>query len=128
MTVKKVIGKIHLWLGLGSGVVVLFLGITGCLLAFETEIRSFTEPQQFVNVENKPYLPPSILKAEAEKYLYNCSKPPTTPQESYDSSCLFFPLKAYEFVKDIHRRKFFFFSAIILFFTFNNATDIKPAH
>ena len=69
MTVKKIIGKIHLWLGLASGLVVLFLGITGCILAFEVEIRKLTEPEQFVKEENKEYLPPSRLKAEAEKYL-----------------------------------------------------------
>jgi len=69
MTVKKLIGKIHLWLGLASGLVVLVLGITGCILAFELEIRKLTEPQQFVKAESKEYLPPSILKAEAEKYL-----------------------------------------------------------
>ncbi|MES1223778.1 MAG: PepSY-associated TM helix domain-containing protein, partial [Bacteroidota bacterium] len=69
MTAKKAILKIHLWLGLSSGLVVVILGITGCLLAFETEIRSFTEPQQFVKVEDRPYVPPSVLKEEAEKYL-----------------------------------------------------------
>ncbi|MEJ0103183.1 MAG: PepSY-associated TM helix domain-containing protein [Bacteroidota bacterium] len=69
MTAKKIILNIHLWLGLASGLVVVILGITGCLLAFETEIRSITEPQQYAEVENKPYLPPSVLKAEAEKYL-----------------------------------------------------------
>ncbi|MGC4037744.1 MAG: PepSY-associated TM helix domain-containing protein [Chitinophagaceae bacterium] len=69
MTVKKVIGKIHLWLGLASGLVVLFLGITGCILAFEIDIRKLTEPQQFVSIQNKAYLPPSVLKTEAEKYL-----------------------------------------------------------
>ena len=40
MTFKKAIGKIHLWLGLASGLVVLLLGITGCILAFEMEIRN----------------------------------------------------------------------------------------
>jgi uncharacterized iron-regulated membrane protein len=69
MTAKKAIGKIHLWLGLASGLVVLFLGITGCILAFEVEIRKLAEPQQFVAEENRPYLPPSVLKEEAEKYL-----------------------------------------------------------
>jgi uncharacterized iron-regulated membrane protein len=69
MRFKKVIGKIHLWLGLASGVVVLILGITGCILAFEVEIRNLTESFRKVPVENKPYLPPSVLKATAEKYL-----------------------------------------------------------
>jgi uncharacterized iron-regulated membrane protein len=69
LTVKKAIGKIHLWLGLASGLVVVILGITGCILAFEIEIRKLTEPAQFVNKDDKPYLPPSILTAEAEKHL-----------------------------------------------------------
>ena len=68
MRVKKFIGKIHLWLGLTSGLVVLFLGITGCILAFEIEIRTITDPEQFSPPENKPYLPPSFLKDQAEKH------------------------------------------------------------
>lgn len=69
MTGKKVIGKIHLWLGLGSGLVVLILGLTGCLLAFEVEIRNLAESFRKVPVENKAYLAPTILKAFAEKRL-----------------------------------------------------------
>lgn len=66
MSVKKLIGKVHLVLGLASGLIVLFLGITGCILAFELEIRSLTEPYQEVAVQDKPYLPPSALKALAD--------------------------------------------------------------
>ena len=62
MTFKKLIGKLHLWLGLASGLVVLFLGITGCMLAFEREIKSVTEPYQYVEVSDKPMLPPGKLK------------------------------------------------------------------
>ena len=69
MTAKKVIGQIHLWLGFSSGLVVLFLGITGCILAFEHEIRNVTEPYQFVELENRPYLPPSEIKEIADKNL-----------------------------------------------------------
>ncbi|HEY6975057.1 MAG TPA: PepSY-associated TM helix domain-containing protein [Chitinophagaceae bacterium] len=70
MTVKKIIGKFHLWLGLSSGLLVLFLGITGCILAFEVEIRNMTESFRKVKVEEeKPYLPPSQLRAIAETYL-----------------------------------------------------------
>jgi uncharacterized iron-regulated membrane protein len=69
MTFKKIIGKLHLWLGLISGVLVVFLGITGCLLAFEKEIRNLTESYQFVEKQDKPYLPPSQLKAIALKHL-----------------------------------------------------------
>lgn len=69
LTFKKIIGKIHLWLGLSSGLVVLFLGITGCILAFEIEIRNFTEAFRKVKTGNKDYLPPSSIKAIAEKHL-----------------------------------------------------------
>ena len=69
MTFKKITGKIHLWLGLSSGLVVLLLGITGCILAFEVEIRNLSEQFRKVKVENKPYLPPSAVKAIAEKHL-----------------------------------------------------------
>jgi len=69
VTFKKAIGKIHVWLGLASGLIVLFLGITGCMLAFENEIRSITEPYRDVHTQEKMFLPPSQLKAIAEKYL-----------------------------------------------------------
>lgn len=39
MKVKKAVGRLHLWLGLASGVVVVILGITGCLYAFEKELK-----------------------------------------------------------------------------------------
>ncbi|HEY3404625.1 MAG TPA: PepSY-associated TM helix domain-containing protein [Ohtaekwangia sp.] len=69
MTIKKVIGQVHLWLGFSSGAIVLFLGITGCILAFEHEIRSVTEPYQFVEVDDRPYLPPSEIKKITDKNL-----------------------------------------------------------
>ena len=69
MTLKKWIGRIHLWLGLVSGVLIVFLGITGCILAFEKEIRNLTESYQFVEKQDKAYLPPSQLKAIAAKQL-----------------------------------------------------------
>lgn len=40
LTVKKVSGKLHLWLGLGSGLVVFVVSITGCLFVFQEEIRN----------------------------------------------------------------------------------------
>lgn len=50
--VKKIVGKIHLWLGLASGLVVFILGITGCIYVFIDEIkplvyqdRMFVKPQ-----------------------------------------------------------------------------------
>lgn len=69
MTVKKIVGKIHLWLGFGSGLLVFIIAITGCIYAFEREIRDITQPFRFVEKEAKPFLPPSVLKAAAEEKL-----------------------------------------------------------
>lgn len=66
---RRIIGWLHLWLGIGSGVIVLFLGITGCILAFEDEIRNVTEPYRFVEPREQAYLTPSVLKPAAEKFL-----------------------------------------------------------
>lgn len=66
---KKIIGLVHLWLGLISGILVVFLGITGCMLAFEQEIRSVTQPYLKTAVQDKPYLAPTVLKENAEKHL-----------------------------------------------------------
>jgi uncharacterized iron-regulated membrane protein len=70
MTFKKRIGQLHLYLGLFSGIVVFIVAITGCILAFEQEIKSFTQPYMFVEPPaNAKLLPPSVLQASAEKHL-----------------------------------------------------------
>lgn len=69
MSVRKQIRRIHLWLGLTSGLVVCFLGITGCILAFQKEIELLTVPAQFVTARNVAYLPPSKIRALAVKAL-----------------------------------------------------------
>jgi len=62
MMLKKTISWLHLWLGLISGIVVVVLGITGCTLVFEQEIRLATSPWLHVeNTAKKPQLPPSVL-------------------------------------------------------------------
>jgi len=69
MRIKKIVGKIHLWLGLSSGLIVVFLGITGCILAFEHEIRALTQPYWFAKAMEKPLQPPGALAGNAEKFL-----------------------------------------------------------
>ena len=66
---KKAIGKIHLWLGLSSGIIVFIIAITGCLYAFQEEIQNSTEEYRFVEKQNKPFLPPSQLEQIARKEL-----------------------------------------------------------
>lgn len=66
---KKLIGKIHLWLGLSSGIIVFIIAITGCLYAFQEEIQNITEDYRFVEKQNKPFLLPSQLEQIARKEL-----------------------------------------------------------
>ena len=66
---KYWIGQLHLLLGLASGLLVLFLGVTSCLLAFEREIENITQAYRFTPVQPQPLLPPSTLKQIADKAL-----------------------------------------------------------
>lgn len=68
---KKLIGKIHLWLGLSSGIIVFIIAITGCLYAFQEEIQNITEEYRFVKEQNLDFLPPSKLVGIAKKELPN---------------------------------------------------------
>lgn len=67
MTFKKIIGQLHLWLGLASGLVVFIVGITGCCYVFIDEIQHITQPWQHVEKQQKAYLLPSQVKSIAEK-------------------------------------------------------------
>ncbi len=69
MTVKKIIGKLHLWLGLASGLLVFIIATTGCILAFEAEIKNLTYSFLSVPAADKPILPPSVLIEKAEQAL-----------------------------------------------------------
>lgn len=40
-SLKRLFGRIHLWLGLLSGLVVFILGITGCIWVFEEELKAW---------------------------------------------------------------------------------------
>ncbi len=69
MSFKKLVGKLHLWLGLASGLVVFVVSITGCILAFEHEIKSITLPFLYITTpaEKQAMLPPSKLIEISEK-------------------------------------------------------------
>lgn len=70
MTLKKLIGKLHLWLGLASGLVVFVMGITGALYVFVDEIKPIVYADRFfVKPVDKPKLPLSELLAIAQKEL-----------------------------------------------------------
>ena len=61
MTFKKLILKIHLWLGLASGLIVVILGITGCLYVFEEELRPIVHDYYYTDQVKDKKLPISQI-------------------------------------------------------------------
>ncbi|MBI2284279.1 MAG: PepSY domain-containing protein [Bacteroidetes bacterium] len=68
MTFKKLFGKLHLWLGLATGLVVLIQGLTGAIYCFAPELQN-RQWYRKVQVEHAPLLPPSQIKQIAEQRL-----------------------------------------------------------
>lgn len=69
MTVKKLMGKLHLWLGLASGLAVFVIGITGCCYVFINEIQSITAPWQEAKEQPGIRLLPSQVRDIASRRL-----------------------------------------------------------
>jgi uncharacterized iron-regulated membrane protein len=67
MTFRKAIGKLHLWLGFASGLIVLIVSLSGAVFVFQDEIRDLTQPWRKVEVQARPMLLPSVLQAAATK-------------------------------------------------------------
>lgn len=68
-TLKYWIGRVHLWLGLSSGLIVFIIAITGCIYAFQAEISDALQDYRFVEVQNRAVLEPSVLKKIGEETL-----------------------------------------------------------
>ena len=71
MRIKKIIGKVHLWLGFTSGIIVFVIAVTGCLYAFQAEITNLTQSsfRKVPPLDVELRLPPTKIKAIAEKAL-----------------------------------------------------------
>ncbi|EMR01000.1 PepSY-associated TM helix domain-containing protein [Cesiribacter andamanensis] len=67
--IRRINDWLHLWLGLGSGIIVFIVSITGCLYAFEEEIKDALEPWRFVEAQAMPFVPPSQLLDTARLYM-----------------------------------------------------------
>ncbi|MEM9648170.1 MAG: PepSY-associated TM helix domain-containing protein [Bacteroidota bacterium] len=72
-SVKKVLGKIHLWLGLASGLIVFVIAITGSIYVFGEDIKNITHRDRRIIVppENAEKLPISQLLVIAEDAFQN---------------------------------------------------------
>lgn len=69
MTFKKINNWLHLWLGLGSGIIVFIVCITGCIWVFHEEITAILEPNTVIEKQDKPVLMPSeLLKISKDLY------------------------------------------------------------
>lgn len=69
MSIKKIIGTIHLWLGLASGIVVFVISLTGCIYVFSNEIFHFIHKEVlYVAPQNKAKLPIGMLWDQAQKH------------------------------------------------------------
>lgn len=67
---SKINAWLHLWLGLASGIVVFIMGITGCILVFQQEIKELTSPWLKVEAQTPDkVLPPSKIYASVKKAL-----------------------------------------------------------
>ncbi|RYD85028.1 MAG: PepSY domain-containing protein, partial [Sphingobacteriales bacterium] len=64
---KRINNWLHLWLGLGSGIIVLIVCLTGCIWVFNEEITGFIEPKMNIPYQNKPVLTPGQLAEVGQK-------------------------------------------------------------
>ena len=69
MTTRTLARKLHLWLGITTGIVVSVIALSGCLYVFERELRDRLDPFRCVEPEAGTLLPPSALRAIAERQL-----------------------------------------------------------
>ena len=76
---KKIIGQVHLWLGLTSGLVVFIVSITGAIWCWESEVLDLAKPYRKVKMEADHWqttaylfkqLPDSLQAHEMRRILY----------------------------------------------------------
>lgn len=65
---KKIIRKLHLWMGLISGPIIFILGVTGCILAFEKEIQHLLDRENRIETNTQRF-PLSQIGGNVQRYL-----------------------------------------------------------
>ncbi|HVW59205.1 MAG TPA: PepSY-associated TM helix domain-containing protein [Puia sp.] len=75
-TIKYWIGRLHLWLGLASGIIVLIVSITGCLFVFQKEIsETIWREKYFVIPPEVPVQQPLSRLQETAQAVLGPDKP-----------------------------------------------------
>ncbi|MTI88444.1 MAG: PepSY domain-containing protein [Balneolaceae bacterium] len=67
MTFKKIAGKVHLWLGIPTGLVVFIVAITGCLYCFQEEIGWLYDDYKTVEAQDQAFISPSEVHKIGEE-------------------------------------------------------------
>lgn len=84
-TFRKVCFKLHLWLGLLSGIIVFIVCITGCMYAFKDEINDMTQPWKFISPQDKAILLPTEVLEIANRQISNTEPTAITYGEPFDA-------------------------------------------
>lgn len=67
MSIKRTCRKLHLWIGLATGIIVFIVSMTGALCLFKDEICTITRPWKRVTPQNESFLEVSQLVKIANK-------------------------------------------------------------
>ncbi|WP_321335336.1 PepSY-associated TM helix domain-containing protein [uncultured Bacteroides sp.] len=71
LSVRTLFRKLHLWLGLPSGIVVFIVAITGCIYAFQNEIKELFRPTLVIEASGQTFLSPEELKEKVSPYVFS---------------------------------------------------------
>lgn len=66
-SIKYWAARLHLWLGLTSGLIVFIVAVTGCIFVFQDEIRDLTQDWRKVEPREQAFVPPSILQQHVKE-------------------------------------------------------------
>src|SRR3954468_24875213 len=68
-TVHNVSLKLHLWLGLGSAIFLLILGVTGTVIAFETYVDRWVHPSLwYVHATGQPLPEAQLIESVEQRF------------------------------------------------------------
>ncbi|MDQ6594959.1 PepSY-associated TM helix domain-containing protein [Bacillus salipaludis] len=99
---RKIIGKIHLWLSMLVGLFIVLIGITGSVLVFEPELNHVINPHLFNVTEGEKVTYQQALDTVSNKYPKGEIKRVYTPDEPDAKGVYLFRLKEGEKQQEIY--------------------------